>query len=44
MRESVKMPLLKRKPFKRNPIPEGTKDDDEVYYCEATKEIFKSYE
>ncbi|CAG9809326.1 unnamed protein product [Chironomus riparius] len=38
------MPLLKRKPFKRNPIPEGIKDDDEVYYCEATKEIFKSYD
>ncbi|KAG5672185.1 hypothetical protein PVAND_002335 [Polypedilum vanderplanki] len=38
------MPLLKRKPFKRNPIPEGAKDDDQVYYCEATKEVFKSYD
>ncbi|XP_070490285.1 bromodomain adjacent to zinc finger domain protein 1A isoform X2 [Chironomus tepperi] len=38
------MPLLKRKPFKRNPIPEGIRDDDDVYYCEATKEIFKSYD
>jgi bromodomain adjacent to zinc finger domain protein 1A len=38
------MPLLKRKPFKPNAIPQGTKDDEEVYYCEATKEVFKSYE
>lgn len=39
-----KMPLLKRKPFKRNPIPDGLKDDDEVFYCKQTKEVFKSYE
>ncbi|CRK91644.1 CLUMA_CG005294, isoform A [Clunio marinus] len=38
------MPLLKRKPFKRNLIPEGLKDDDEVFYCELTKEVFKTYE
>lgn len=38
------MPLLKRKPFKRNPIPEGLRDDDEVFYCEQTMEVFKSYE
>lgn len=38
------MPLLKKKPFKRNKIPEGLKDEDEVYYCEVTKEVFKTHE
>ena len=38
------MPLLKKKPFKRLQPPAGLELDDEVFYCEATKEVFKDYE
>jgi hypothetical protein len=39
------MPLLKRKIFQKKKIPdEILKDDEEVFYCEQTKEIFKTYE
>lgn len=38
------MPLLKRQPFKRNPDPDFLKDHEEVFFCESTKEIFRSYE
>lgn len=38
------MPLLKKKPFKRQDPPKGLKPDDEVFFCEATKEIFTDYE
>ena len=38
------MPLLKKKPFKRWPPPPGLQPDDEVFFCEATKEVFKDYE
>lgn len=38
------MPLLKRKPFVRAKSPEGLRDDEEVFYCEHTKEIFRNYE
>lgn len=38
------MPLLKRKIFQKAKMPEMLKDDEEVFYCEQTKEIFKTYE
>jgi bromodomain adjacent to zinc finger domain protein 1A len=38
------MPLLKKKPFKRQSPPEGLQPNDEVFFCEATKEVFKDYE
>uniref|UniRef100_A0A336MMI0 Bromodomain adjacent to zinc finger domain protein 1A n=1 Tax=Culicoides sonorensis TaxID=179676 RepID=A0A336MMI0_CULSO len=38
------MPLLKRKTFERSKSPERLRDDEEVFYCEQTKEIFRSYE
>ncbi|XP_065220955.1 bromodomain adjacent to zinc finger domain protein 1A-like isoform X2 [Planococcus citri] len=37
------MPLLNKKRFRRNPIPEGLKDTDKVFYCEVTNEIFDNY-
>ncbi|XP_063703456.1 bromodomain adjacent to zinc finger domain protein 1A [Culicoides brevitarsis] len=38
------MPLLKRKSFVRAKSPESLRDDEEVFYCEQTKEIFRNYE
>ena len=38
------MPLLKKRPFKRQSPPPGLHPDDEVFFCEATKEVFKDYE
>ncbi|XP_044265783.1 bromodomain adjacent to zinc finger domain protein 1A isoform X2 [Tribolium madens] len=38
------MPLLKRKPFEKAPVPEDIRDDEEVFYCGATNEIFRDYE
>ena len=38
------MPLLKKKPFKKRDPPPGLQPDDEVFFCEATKEVFKDYE
>ncbi|ELT88139.1 hypothetical protein CAPTEDRAFT_221184 [Capitella teleta] len=38
------MPLLKRQPFVKSKPPPGLQPDDEVFFCEATKEIFTDYE
>ena len=38
------MPLLKKKPFKRLDAPSGLKPDEEVFFCEATREVFTDYE
>jgi len=38
------MPLLKKRPFKRQSPPPGLNPDDEVFYCEATKEVFTDFE
>ncbi|EFA07691.2 hypothetical protein TcasGA2_TC030765 [Tribolium castaneum] len=38
------MPLLRRKPFEKAPVPEDIRDDEEVFYCGATNEIFRDYE
>jgi len=38
------MPMLKKKQFEPVEPPEGLKDDDEVFYCKQTNEIFKDYE
>lgn len=39
------MPLLYKKPFDPpNELPNELKDNDEVFYCELTNEIFKDYE
>jgi bromodomain adjacent to zinc finger domain protein 1A len=38
------MPLLKKKPFERLKPPPGLKPDDEVFFCEATGEVFAEYE
>ena len=38
------MPLLKKKPFKRLEPPAGLEPDDEVFFCEATKEVFRDYD
>jgi bromodomain adjacent to zinc finger domain protein 1A len=38
------MPLLKKRPFKKRDPPPGLEPDDEVFYCEATKEVFRDYD
>ncbi|XP_026743071.1 bromodomain adjacent to zinc finger domain protein 1A-like [Trichoplusia ni] len=38
------MPLLKRKAFEKSKASEYLRDDDEVFHCEITDEIFKDYE
>lgn len=38
------MPLLKRKAFEKSTVSEYLRDDDEVFHCEVTDEIFKDYE
>lgn len=38
------MPLLKRKAFEKSTASGFLKDDDEVFHCEITDEIFKDYE
>nr|XP_026498898.1 bromodomain adjacent to zinc finger domain protein 1A isoform X1 [Vanessa tameamea] len=38
------MPLLKRKAFEKSNVSEYLRDDDEVFHCEITDEIFKDYE
>ncbi|GBP32377.1 Bromodomain adjacent to zinc finger domain protein 1A [Eumeta japonica] len=38
------MPLLKRKAFEKSSAFEFLRDDDEVFHCEITDEIFKDYE
>ncbi|XP_021919556.1 bromodomain adjacent to zinc finger domain protein 1A isoform X2 [Zootermopsis nevadensis] len=38
------MPLLRRKPFIKKKLPPDLEDDEEVFYCELTNEIFRDYE
>ncbi|XP_076235164.1 ATP-dependent chromatin assembly factor large subunit isoform X2 [Calliopsis andreniformis] len=37
------MPLLRKQPFQRLHVSSDFKDDDEVFHCEVTNEIFKDY-
>lgn len=38
------MPLLKKKAFEKHTITEYLRDEEEVFYCEITNEIFRDYE
>lgn len=38
------MPLLNKKAFKPNELPEDLSDTEEVFHCELTNEIFRDYE
>jgi bromodomain adjacent to zinc finger domain protein 1A len=38
------MPLLRRKQFLKKKLPPDLEDDEEVFYCELTNEIFRDYE
>ncbi|KAJ8924480.1 hypothetical protein NQ315_007277 [Exocentrus adspersus] len=38
------MPLLKKKVFEKKSIPDFLRDDEEVFHCEITNEIFRDYE
>lgn len=38
------MPLLKKKSFETTSLPEFLRDDEEVFLCEVTNEIFRDYE
>ncbi|KZC06179.1 Bromodomain adjacent to zinc finger domain protein 1A [Dufourea novaeangliae] len=37
------MPLLRKQPFQRLHVSSDFRDDDEVFHCEVTNEIFKDY-
>ncbi|XP_016840706.1 bromodomain adjacent to zinc finger domain protein 1A isoform X2 [Nasonia vitripennis] len=37
------MPLLKKKPFQRLHVSSDFREDDEVFHCAVTNEIFKDY-
>lgn len=39
----IAMPLLRKQPFQRLYVSSDFRDDDEVYHCEVTNEIFKNY-
>ncbi|CAG9839448.1 unnamed protein product [Diabrotica balteata] len=38
------MPLLKKMVFEKHSIKDYLRDDEEVFYCEITNEIFRDYE
>ncbi|CAC5390665.1 BAZ1A [Mytilus coruscus] len=38
------MPLLRKQPFHRQPVPTALQPDDDVFHCKLTNEIFKDYE
>uniref|UniRef100_A0A1B0GK09 Bromodomain adjacent to zinc finger domain protein 1A n=1 Tax=Lutzomyia longipalpis TaxID=7200 RepID=A0A1B0GK09_LUTLO len=38
------MPLIKRKEFKPLPPPDDLQDNEEVFYCSITKEVFRNHE
>ncbi|XP_060536681.1 bromodomain adjacent to zinc finger domain protein 1A isoform X2 [Cylas formicarius] len=38
------MPLLRKQVFERQALPEYLRDDEEVFYCEITNEIFRDYQ
>lgn len=42
-RASVVMPLLRKKLFQKLHVSSDFRDDDEVFHCEVTNEIFKDY-
>ncbi|XP_063977638.1 bromodomain adjacent to zinc finger domain protein 1A isoform X2 [Diachasmimorpha longicaudata] len=37
------MPWLRKKPFQRLHVSSDYRDDDEVFHCEVTNEVFKDY-
>lgn len=37
------MPLLRKKVFEKQAVPDYLRDDEEVFYCEITNEIFRDY-
>jgi len=39
-----KMPLLNKNPFVPDPIPSDLRPDEEIFVCQATKEVFRDYE
>lgn len=41
---TLKMPLLNKKPFTPDSIPSDLRPDEEVFVCQATKEVFRDYE
>ena len=41
---SRRMPLLRKQPFVKSQPPAGLKPEDEVFFCETTKEVFQDYE
>ena len=38
------MPLLRKQPFKRLHPAKGLRPEEEVFFCEATKEVFRDYD
>lgn len=38
------MPMLHKKPFLVEPVPEDLKPDEEIFVCQPTKEVFRDYE
>ncbi|KAF5304910.1 hypothetical protein FQR65_LT00794 [Abscondita terminalis] len=38
------MPLLKKREFKKAPLPNGLSNHEEVFHCVMTNEIFREYE
>lgn len=43
LQPAIEMPLLRKQPFQRLHVSSDFRDDDEVYHCEVTNEIFKDY-
>lgn len=41
---TLRMPLLNKKPFTPDSIPSDLRPDEEVFVCQATKEVFRDYE
>ena len=38
------MPLLNRKSFRAEPPPSDLKDNEEVFVCRQTNEVYRDYE
>lgn len=43
-KDSPAMPLLKRKKFEKVAMPRDLRDDEEVFHCVQTNEVFRNYE
>lgn len=43
VKKSYQMPLLRRKRFSLEPAPTNLRADEEVFYVEATGEVFRDY-